>query len=228
MLLRYGTISAAALLTPAAGSDLPQFVLGQTFARYDPTIEGSSRREWDIDGSTWLFEFLDLNSTVHREGHIRPHPGIYDRMLMLATGIVLLYDVTSRESFERVTDSAYLYAWTCRTNAPRETRTHPTQRQKFGCVLVGNKADLVQEDHVRREVSRDEAEQWAHSQGFTHVEITTNSRHEVETAIEALARNIRKIELRDGQWVEEQKRLDKQRKKSITNTVKKILAKSSS
>lgn len=149
---------------------------------------------------------MDLNLTTLRD----TDPNFYVRFFKVALantdGLVLLYDVTSRESFDKVTNEAYTYVWMCRKSVLHTDVPCHTGRQRFGCILVGNKADLVRLDPSKREVSKEMAAQWAQSQGFKHYEVTSNDRGEVEDAVEGLVKSIRSMQRRDKHDSEENRK----------------------
>ncbi|OBZ65649.1 Ras-related protein RABB1c [Grifola frondosa] len=100
-----------------------------------------------------------------------------------AAGCLLVYDVTSRQSF--VDARSWL------TDVREHADPHLT------CILVGNKIDLCIEDGAhsapgkrRREVSTDEAELWAKQEGLLFVEASAKSGQNVEAAFEQATRDI--------------------------------------
>ena len=212
-----------------------QFVLGRTFIYYDATSDESSRRIFDIDGTSWLFELMDLSSTIYQSEHQRPYTTFYDNVLFQAHGLVLIYDVTSKESFEKVTNHAYFHAWSCRRKEPKGDDNSILDRKALGCVLVGNKVDLLHYAQEKRQVDREMAEQWAQSQGFQHIEITIHGRKQVEKAMDLLAKDIKKLHSREKRrdaWKKEKEKkmkkereedLRKQRKRAVTDVVRKVL-----
>lgn len=111
-----------------------------------------------------------------------------------AQGIVLLYDVTSRATFDLITRDAYLYALTARQSMSTGSE-HWGKR--CGFVLVGNKADVVRDEPDKREVETEMAAEWARSQGFEHVEVTSTERAHVDGAMAMLVQNIELAKRRD-------------------------------
>jgi len=99
-----------------------------------------------------------------------------------AAGCLLVYDVTSRQSFTN--------ARTWLADVREHADPHLT------CILVGNKLDLCSEDGASapgrrtREVPTDEAELWAKEEGLLFVEASAKSGHNVETAFEEATRDI--------------------------------------
>lgn len=154
-------------------------------------------RTLTYSGETRTLWFSDISSTTIRDPDPNLYEGVFKYMLNMADGIVLLYDVTNRESFERVTMDAYRYLWMCRSSASSGGFAYPAGKQRFGCILVGNKADLLKEDPGKRQVSKATAEQWAQSQGFRHYEVTTNDRKLLEDAVEGLVKSINLMKKRD-------------------------------
>ncbi|KAI0261401.1 ras-domain-containing protein [Gloeopeniophorella convolvens] len=90
-----------------------------------------------------------------------------------AAGCLLVYDVTSRSSFE------HARTWLA------DVRAHADPH--LTCILVGNKSDLAGE---RRQVSEDEGTQWASEEGLLFVEASAKSGANVDAAFEAAARDI--------------------------------------
>ncbi|KAN0076744.1 Ras family domain containing protein [Tylopilus felleus] len=106
-----------------------------------------------------------------------------------AAGCLLVYDVTSRTSF--------LNARTWLADVREHADPHLT------CILVGNKVDLCEPpDHAppfpsatttplkQRQVSTEEASQWASEQGLLFVEASAKSGHNVDRAFEDASRDI--------------------------------------
>ncbi|KAN0127163.1 ras domain containing protein [Lactarius tabidus] len=90
-----------------------------------------------------------------------------------AAGCLLVYDVTSRPSFE------HARTWLA------DVRAHADPH--LTCILVGNKSDLAQD---RRQVPTDEGARWAEEEGLLFVEASAKSGANVEAAFEAAARDI--------------------------------------
>ncbi|KIM86437.1 hypothetical protein PILCRDRAFT_816397 [Piloderma croceum F 1598] len=103
-----------------------------------------------------------------------------------AAGCLLVYDVTSRNSFTNAR------SWLA------DVREHADPH--LTCILVGNKADLVSDPageggtgsgHGRhREVTTEEAEIWAKEEGLLFVEASAKSGQNVQLAFEQASRDI--------------------------------------
>ncbi|GBE81820.1 ras-domain-containing protein [Sparassis latifolia] len=99
-----------------------------------------------------------------------------------AAGCLLVYDVTSRQSFVNAR------SWLA------DVREHADPH--LTCILVGNKIDLCAEDapsgpgRRSREVPTEEAELWAKEEGLLFVEASAKSGQNVEAAFEQATRDI--------------------------------------
>lgn len=102
---------------------------------------------------------------------------------------MLLYDITSLESFEYLTNQAYTYALMC------NEFMCVGERKECTFVLVGTKKDVVEKEGGR-EVDEDLAEQWAESQGMKNFEVTSFDKEEVQGAVCELLRGVRRCEKR--------------------------------
>jgi GTPase SAR1 family protein len=89
----------------------------------------------------------------------------------------LVFDITRRPTFEHVTD------W---LNDLRQIA-----EQDIVVVLVGNKSDLAEGDENKREVTKEEAEEWAKkNQILEYVETSAKSGEGVEMAFARVAERI--------------------------------------
>ncbi|KAI1788369.1 ras-domain-containing protein [Ganoderma leucocontextum] len=100
-----------------------------------------------------------------------------------AAGCLLVYDVTSRQSF--VNARSWL----------QDVREHADPH--LTCILVGNKIDLCGDDpgaaagpRRKREVTTEEGELWAKEEGLLFVEASAKSGENVEEAFEHATRDI--------------------------------------
>ncbi|RKU40765.1 hypothetical protein DL546_002050 [Coniochaeta pulveracea] len=94
-----------------------------------------------------------------------------------ASGALLVFDLSRRSTFLHVTD------WLSDLRQIAEP--------DIVVVLVGNKADLVNEEDGAREVTRDEAEAWARTNGvLEYVETSAKSGEGVEKAFGRVAERI--------------------------------------
>ncbi|KKA27432.1 hypothetical protein TD95_002011 [Thielaviopsis punctulata] len=94
-----------------------------------------------------------------------------------ASGALLVFDLTRKQTFDHVTD------WLADLRQIAEP--------DIVVVLVGNKADLIQDNETKREVSRAEAEEWArHNDILEYVETSAKSGENVENAFMRVAERI--------------------------------------
>jgi GTPase SAR1 family protein len=152
-----------------------------------------------MENSQYTFSLMDLNVTASVSDDYRV---IMDAYIAGADGIILLYDVTNRDSFDRVTNETYVHIWGARNTVFRkqgDTGKMEGLKKRFGCVVVGNKSDLVGEDEAKRRIENGEAGDWAESQGFRAFEVSSNERVEVEDVVKALVKSVRKVNWMDDQ-----------------------------
>ncbi|KHN98223.1 GTP-binding protein rab2 [Metarhizium album ARSEF 1941] len=94
-----------------------------------------------------------------------------------ASGALLVFDLSRKQTFRHVTD------W---LNDLRQIA-----EPDIVVVLVGNKADLAQQEDNKREVTRQEAEEWARRNGvLEYVETSAKSGENVEQAFMRVAERI--------------------------------------
>lgn len=94
-----------------------------------------------------------------------------------ASGALLVFDLSRKQTFQHVTD------W---LNDLRQIA-----EPDIVVILVGNKADLTQRDDNKREVTRQEAEEWASQNGvMEYVETSAKSGENVEMAFMRVAERI--------------------------------------
>ncbi|CAD7961741.1 unnamed protein product [Amoebophrya sp. A120] len=90
-----------------------------------------------------------------------------------AQGVILAFDTTQKETFDN------LPKWI------QEVRAHSTH-EKAKLLLVGNKVDLLEE----RQVSREEAEEFANSHAMAYLETSARTNLQVSKAFAELAESI--------------------------------------
>jgi hypothetical protein len=165
----------------------PQLIKGHHFARYTGVGIEESRYLMDLNGELVEADFTDLSSTTIRTADATFSPNLFMRILSTAAGVILLYDVTSLQSFEYITGQAYGYA--CMLNQYMGAKAGERIRE---CVLVGTKLDIVQKDQEQRQVDKELADEWAQSQGMRHVELSTHTKADVEDIVRTLIKSIKR------------------------------------
>ena len=132
------------------------FVQGIFVEEYDPTIEDTFKKVVNIDGEKYVFGILD-------------QAGCYDAntdaYLRECSGILLVYGVTSRSSFEEV---PYICDYVRRVRKSDE----------IPVVLCGNMIDLADE----RKVKREEGQKLADDNGWLFIETSAKTGENVEEA----------------------------------------------
>lgn len=134
--------------------------------------------------------FMDISSTSIRTADATFSSSVFNAMFVRATGVVLLYDITSRASYEHITNQAYCHVWLCKRYRGEASVEAGAGVGSCEFVLIGNKKDVVDLEPAKREVDADEAEQWAMSRGMRAFEVSANERGQVGEAVVALMRGI--------------------------------------
>jgi GTPase SAR1 family protein len=166
---------------------------------------------------------LDISSTIFRSSSSPLMPdanNIYNvdlnTWIKNAQGVVLLFDITSRSSYDLLTENGYMHVIFQRATTYPGGLPYLAGQERFGGVLVGTKVDLTARPATAsdRKVSRQEAEDWAQIQGMKYFEVDTRHLEPVEEAMRALVRSIIRAKRRDGEDLKEVKerfkRMDKE------------------
>jgi len=135
---------------------------------YDPTIEDSYRKQVMLDAEGALLDILD---TAGQE----EFSSMQDQWMRDGKGFLLVYNITSRPTFEEVSN---LYDKILRTK----------DTDKVPIVLVGNKCDLKDERQVKYEEGQALAKQW----GCPFYETSAKKKYNNEACFFDLVREIRK------------------------------------
>jgi GTPase KRas protein len=149
-----------------------QFCQHQFLEEYDPTIEDSYRKQYMVDGATYLFDILDMAG-----------PEEYSAMLhgsyRIAHGLYMVYSITNRDSFTEL--EHYL-----------TVAEQAKESDRFPVIIAGNKCDL----ESQRQVPKEEAEKYAEKRHAQYIETSAKTRHNIEEAFTMLARII--VEANEG------------------------------
>lgn len=181
-----------------------------------------------VDGRSSQVRLMDLSTSFLKPENEAHYPEWAGRMLREANGVVLLYDVTSTESFEYITRQAYNFLWGCRRLGKDMDGVNTHERRSFGCVLAGNKLDLVTAKQAARAVSQSVAEEWAYTQGFRNLEFDSLASCGPERVLKLLLKSLRNLEqmgLMDGKTEAQQtgRTETKEKGSSLLNTIKDAL-----
>ncbi|TFA98658.1 Ras-related protein Rab-2A [Trichoderma ghanense] len=158
--------------TPAAPPPLPSTSSEQD-QQQQPAPEGLPEPRRDTSGIPQKHMKLSLWDTAGQE----TYKSVTRSYFRGASGALLVFDLSRKATFQHVTD------W---LNDLRQIA-----EPDIVIVLVGNKADLTQQDDNKREVTREEAEEWARRNGILeYVETSAKSGENVEKAFMRVAERI--------------------------------------
>jgi len=168
--------------TPGSNEDIKLVVLGSTgvgkstiviqfvqnvfIETCDPTIEDSYRKQITLDGQQHLLDILD---TVPRN----EERALLDGAIIGASGILLVYDITSRTSFDAI--SGY-----------QDQVKRLKQTDRVPMILVGNKSDLEYE----RVILTHEGQRLADSCGCSFIEMSAKGRSNIIEAFNDVVRQV--------------------------------------
>lgn len=171
-----------------------QFCYGRSFVIYDPDTSAFTHK-LVVNDEVSSLTLMDLSTSFLKPEHGTQPIEWAKQMFTEADGVVLLYDVTSLESFEFITDQAYKFLWDCRKlKCAGDNEADEEEREGFGCVLVGNKLDLVTTGKRTRKFSQSLAEEWARTQGISSIEVDSLERRGPEDALKLLVTDVKKVE----------------------------------
>ncbi|KAJ5076084.1 ras-like protein [Anaeramoeba ignava] len=143
-----------------------QFVHSKFIEVYEATIEDSYRRQVEIDNEVHILDILD---TAGQE----EYAVIRDTHLRSGDGFLVVFSITSRESFEEIPKFV--------------DQIHKAkENDKIPVVLVGNKSDLEKQ----RQVPTKDAQKYAKSIKCQYVETSAKLRVNVEEIFFMIAREI--------------------------------------
>lgn len=196
LLLQFNLFRITLLLNMVKNFLFSSFFFKKILFFQDPTIEDSYRKQVTIDGTTALLDILD---TAGQE----EFSAMRDQYMRTGKGFLIVYDITSRVSFEEVPKL-------------REQVYRVQDRDlndKIPMVIVGNKSDL--EDS--RQVTTSEGQDLARTFGVPFRETSAKTRTNVDEAWFDLVREIRRLSVNVGG--EEKKKKKKMTMKSIGQNV---------
>eukprot|EP00045_Choanoeca_perplexa_P000475 m.14627 g.14627 ORF g.14627 m.14627 type:complete len:187 (-) comp10321_c0_seq1:230-790(-) len=148
-----------------------QLIQQHFVSEYDPTIEDSYRKQVVIDGETCLLDILD---TAGQE----EYSAMRDQYMRTGEGFLCVYSIDNKRSFDEI-------------GKFRDQILRVKDADHVPMILVGNKCDLDD----RREVSNDQASQFAKSFGIPFMETSAKRRIKVDEVFYELVREIKKTKL---------------------------------
>ncbi|KAK6367519.1 RAS2 protein [Lithohypha guttulata] len=168
-----------------------QLCLNHFVETYDPTIEDSYRKQVVIDAQACMLEVLD---TAGQE----EYTALRDQWIRDGEGFVLVYSITSRNSYDRIRKFFNQVQRVKESHHPAspiggsylqaQMQNGPVYTGPVPVMLVGNKSDK----HHAREVSSQEGQALAKELGCEFVEASAKNCVNVERAFFDVVRALRK------------------------------------
>jgi GTPase KRas protein len=150
-----------------------QFVQNKFVDSIDPTMIEYYRKETIVDDKTYHLIILDWVSE-HAYGTPSPYNDLKDQV-----GYLLLFSVTDRYSFDEINEII------------EEIVKRKEIGKKYSMILIGNMSDLDAE----REVSIDEAKNFAKDIGIPYIETSAKLGTNVDESFHQLIRSIQQNSL---------------------------------
>ena len=144
-----------------------QFVVGHFVEEYDPTIEDAYKRQCVVDKEVALLDVLDTAGQDE-------YSAMREQYMRNGEGFLIVYSVTSRDSFERVKK---FYDHILRVK----------EKSSVPIVVVGTKSDLEEQ----RQVTAKEGKELAKELNCKFFEASSLSRVNVDACFFELVREIR-------------------------------------
>ena len=136
--------------------------------QYDPTIEDSYRKQVTVDDAVCMLDILD---TCEYE---QEYKALRDQSLRDGQGFILMYSITSRESFDRLTEFH---------TAVSEIKLR-IDEDITPFIIIGTKCDLDSE----RQVSKEEGEEFANILECPFFETSSKDRINIDEPMYELVR----------------------------------------
>lgn len=168
-----------------------QFIQSYFVTDYDPTIEDSYTKQCVIDDVPAKLDILD---TAGQE----EFSAMREQYMRSGEGFLLVFSLTDHASFAEITKF-------------QKQILRVKDRDEFPMLLVGNKSDL---EH-QRQVSLEEAQQFSCSVGMPYIECSAKLRINVDQAFHELVRIVRKFQLAERPYIEEQYKLKNKKRCTI-------------
>ncbi|EFC50878.1 ras family small GTPase [Naegleria gruberi] len=145
-----------------------QFIQGSFIERYDPTIEDSYRKHFEVDG---VVKVLDILDTAGQE----EYSALRDSYMRTGDGFVLVFALNDPSSLTDIMDI-------------HEQLLRSKESDEVPIVLVGNKCDLVSE----RAISKEECEAAVKQMGpyCRYVEASARTRTGIDEIFKSLVKLI--------------------------------------
>jgi len=140
---------------------------------YDPTLEDNFRKQAVIDGADYMIELLDTSGPDEYATALR------DQFLRDSDASLILYSITSKESFEKVGSF-----W----EQVKKIKNEQGMWDPYQICVLGTKSDLKDD---RRVVTEEDGEKCAQKFGCAFKECSAKTAENVEKAVFDLVRKTR-------------------------------------
>ena len=144
-----------------------QFVQHHFVSMYDPTIEDSYRKQVTIDGETFCLNILDTAGDEE-------YSALRDFYERECSGILLVYDVTNRITFDGLDAQCDHYC-----------QVRGVTKDKLPIVVCGNKCDCSDSE---RQVPTSEGQSFADKYGYPFIETSAKTGQNVDEAFFTVVR----------------------------------------
>ncbi|KAN0014552.1 hypothetical protein ACTFIU_000870 [Dictyostelium citrinum] len=118
-----------------------RFVSNIFVTEYDPTVEDAYKKDYVFDGKELKLELID---TAGQEEY---SSGLHDKAIRSCDGFILVFSITSRESFHKIKDLREKILWV-------------KDKDRVPLVIVGNKSDMEKDRRVSKSEARSLAEEF--------------------------------------------------------------------
>eukprot|EP01125_Pyxidicula_operculata_P007671 TRINITY_DN259_c0_g1_i1.p1 TRINITY_DN259_c0_g1~~TRINITY_DN259_c0_g1_i1.p1 ORF type:complete len:188 (-),score=17.72 TRINITY_DN259_c0_g1_i1:74-637(-) len=150
-----------------------QFVQSIFVEKYDPTIEDSYRKIFEVDGKQTMLEILDTAGTEQ-------FTAMRDLYMKNGEGFVLVYSIISQSTFNDLSEM-------------REQILRVKDTNKVPMILVGNKCDLADQ----RVITTEQGQKLAEKFDCAHIEVSAKTRVNIDEVFCSVVRQIPKNKIPD-------------------------------
>lgn len=150
---------------------LQRFLFGSFSEKYKETVEDLFPKEYDVNGLHLKVDFLDTAGTI-------AFPAMRRLSIINAHGFVLVYSITSEQTFKDVKD-----LW----EQIKEARDN---YQELPCVIVGNHLD----EENNRQIERFDALNWAYNEDLagSFIEVSAKTDRGIPDIFRLLLEQVKK------------------------------------
>ena len=153
-------------------------------------------KRFEIDDIKFKLQIWD-SSWLHNSRYAR-NASLASGYLRKVGGVVMMYDVTNRDSLQNIRDK--WYEWV--VNGVEANERKLAKRQYFQTILVGNKKDLIQDDAMNNiNVTSKEVEELCDRLDISHhLETSVKTGENIEQMIGVLCKQILDFRKKHHRW----------------------------